>query len=203
MCLPATSRRVNNHLQLHINSRREQNIAERRKIIRQSSTGDQERITMLKKKTTMKKKTTNPPLIPRSHPPLSPRRFRSSLRTESEEGPTTEKTTTRANRGLFPYFLKRRGVASKGMQLKRGEGAKKKPTHERLRAFTMGKGGEMTDDDTEVDTDSDSGITENGVLTRFFGGDEVNSSESFETTSVLTSDDGGFWNSLHCSMCGF
>ncbi len=193
---PTMSRRVNNHLQLHINSRRDQNIAERRKILRQSSTGtgDQERITMLKKKTTMKKKATSPPLIPRSHPPPSPRRFRSSLGTESEEGPTTEKTMTRANRGLFPSFLKRRGVASKGMQLKRGGGA---------RAFTMGKGRDMTDDDTEVDTDSDSGITDNGVLTRFFGGDEVTSSGSFETTSVLTSDDGGFWNSLHRSMCGY
>jgi hypothetical protein len=198
---PTPPRRVNHRLQLCINSRREQNIAERRKILRQSSTtGDQERITMLKKKMTMKKTTMNPPFISRSHPPPAPRRLRSSLRTENEEGPTTEKSMTRANRGLFPSFLKRRSVASKGS-------TKKKPTHERLRAFTMGKGGGMTDDETEIDTNSYSGITENGVFTRFFGGDDVTSSGSFETTSVLTSDmedndDGGIWNSLHCYMCG-
>lgn len=67
----------------------------------------------------------------------------------------------------------------------------------------MGNAGGKNDDDTEIDTDSDSGITENGVFTRFFGGDDVTSSGSLETKSVFTyeEEDETFWYSLH-SMCG-
>lgn len=197
--------RVNNHLQLHLVSSR--GVAGRRAITRQKShrnssktqsqqriAGDQERIDMLKKKMTTKNKTTKPPPI----------LLRSSRITEIDDGPKTEKTNTRAHRRICPSFLKRRGSSSsKGMQLNRGGGkANKKNSNEGLRTTTMGNAGRKNDDDTEIDSDSDSGITEYGVFTRFFGGDDA-SRGSLETKSVSTyeEEDDIFWYSLH-SMCG-
>lgn len=164
---------------------------------------------MLKKRMTMKKKTANPTPNTPAIPSPSPLVFMSNLVTDNGEEPTIEKPNIRAHRGLCPSFLKRRGLSSsKGMLPKRGGGTKKTPTNGGVRTFIMGKAGGKSDDDTEVDTDSDSGITENGVFTRFFGGDEETSNGSLETTSVFTSEEadnesGGFWDILHCSMmCG-
>ncbi len=199
-------KRVNNHLRLHIVSSRQQIIsAERRRIKRRCSNrhpsttrshhiDNQARITMLKARMAAKKKNANPRRAP---PP--------NLITEEDEEPTTEQKNTQARRGLCPsswHVLKRRGLSSKGLRLKRG-GVTKKTT-------MNANGGQRTyggtsDDDTEIDTDSDSGITENGVFTRFFGGDEETDA-SLETASMLTSDlddadGGGFWCSIH-NMCG-
>jgi hypothetical protein len=199
-------KRVNNHLRLHIVSSRQQTkTAERRQIKRRGSNhhppttrshhiDNQARITMLKARMAAKKKKTNSRRAP---PP--------NLITEGEEEPYTEQKNTKARRGLCPsswHVLKRRGLSSKGVQLKRGGVTKKTTMNANGGRRTSGG---TSDDDTEIDTDSDCGITENGVFTRFFGGDEETDA-SLETASMLTSDPddadgGGFWCSIH-NMCG-